>query len=250
MLADLSFLIRAEVLMVFGTSGFYRPYTSGMANATLVTSGTILMLLAGSSPSGGQTLDKLQLHKVRALAAEYRGSKAIHLTQMPDVQGEDTLAIITGPELQDGTIEVDLAGAPAPGAFGEARGFIGVAFRVQPNATKFELLYLRPTNGRAEDQLRRNHSAQYISFPDWPWQRTRKETPGLYESYTDLESGVWTKVKIIVAGAKARLYVHRAEQPSLIVNDLKLPPTKGAIGLWTGPGTDGYFANLRIAPEQ
>jgi len=221
-----------------------------MANATLFAAAAILTLLAGPSPAAGQTLDKLQLHKVRAIAAEYRGSKAIHLTQLPDAQGEDTLAIIAGPELQDGAIEVDLAGAPAPGAFGDARGFIGVAFRVQPDAAKFELLYLRPTNGRAEDQLRRNHSTQYISFPDWPWQRTRKETPGLYESYTDLEPGVWTKVKIVLAGAKARLYVHGAEQPCLIVSDLKLLPAKGAIGLWTGPGTDGYFANLRVTPQE
>src|SRR3974377_1266285 len=139
-----------------------------MATATLYAAAAILTLLAGPSPTAGQSLDKLQLHKVRAVEAEYRGSKAIHLTQMPDAQGEDTLAIVTGSELRDGVIEVEMAGAPAPGAFGEARGFIGVAFRIQPDAAKFELLYLRPTNGRAEDQLRRNHSTQYISFPDWP----------------------------------------------------------------------------------
>jgi len=220
-----------------------------MPKVILVTTGAILALLAGQSLSPGQTLDKLQLHKVRAEAAEYRGTKAIHLTQAPGAQGEDTLAIVTGFELQDGVIEVDLAGAPAPGAFGEARGFIGVAFRVQPNAAKYELLYLRPTNGRAEDQLRRNHSTQYVSFPDWPWQRTRQETPGLYESYTDLEPGVWTRVRIVLSGSKARLYVNRAEQPCLIVNDLKLAPAKGAVGLWTGPGTDGYFANLSVTAQ-
>ena len=65
----------------------------------------------------------------------------------------------------------------------------------------------------------------------------------------DLEPGVWTKVRIVVNGTKARLYVHGAAQPSLIVNDLKLGPTKGAIGLWVGPGTDGYFANLRVTPQ-
>ena len=220
-----------------------------MINLTLVAGAVILALLASPPSAAGQTLDKLQLHKVRAAEAEYRGSKAIHITQTPGAQGEDTLAIAGGFELQDGVIEADLAGAPGPGAFGDARGFIGVAFRVHPDAAKFELFYLRPTNGRADDQLRRNHSTQYISFPDWPWQRTRQETPGLYESYADLEPGVWTKVKIVVAGAKARLYVNGAGQPCLIVNDLKLPPAKGAIGLWTGPGTDGYFANLRVTPQ-
>ena len=211
--------------------------------ASILASGAVLSL------ASGQTLDQLQLHKVRATAAEYRGNIAIHVTQEPGEQGEDTLAIVSRTELQGGVIEVDVASAPAPGAFGDARGFIGVAFRVQPDAARFELLYLRPTNGRAEDQLRRNHSTQYVSFPDWPWQRTRQETPGLYESYADLEPGVWTKVKIVLAGGKARLYVHGAGQPCLIVNDLKLPPAKGAIGLWAGPGTDGYFANLRLTPK-
>ena len=84
-----------------------------------------------------------------------------------------------------------------------ARGFTGVAFRISPDAAKFELFYLRPTNGRADDQERRNHSAQYDSFPDYPWFRLRKETPGKYESYVDLVPGEWTKVKISVSGVKA-----------------------------------------------
>jgi hypothetical protein len=219
-----------------------------MVNSVPFAGIVVLALLAGFAPASGQTLDRLQLHKVRAAEAEYRGTKAVYITQTPGAQGDDTFAIVSGTELRDGAIEVDLAGAPAPGAFGGARGFIGVAFRVQPDAAKFELIYLRPTNGRAEDQLRRNHATQYVSFPDWPWQRTRQETPGLYESYVDLEPGVWTKVKIVLAGGKARLYVNGAVQPCLIVNGLKLPPVKGGIALWTGPGTDGYFANLRVAP--
>ena len=152
-----------------------------MANFTPCAGAAIALLLAGSSPASGQTLDKLQLHKVLAAAVEYHGTKAIHVTQTPGAQGEDTLAIVSGLDLRDGVIEVDLAGAPAPGRR-RRRGFDGLAFRVQPNAAKFELLYLRPTNGRAEDQLRRNHSTQYVSFPDWPWRA--QETPGLCPSPT------------------------------------------------------------------
>jgi hypothetical protein len=209
----------------------------------------LLAVLAGASFASGQTVDKLELRNVRAEPVEYQGKKAVHLTQTPGAQGEETLAIVAGSQFRDGTIELEVAGAPAAGAFGGARGFIGVAFRTQPAASKFELLYLRPTNGRAEDQLRRNHSTQYVSVPEWPWQRSRQEAPGLYESYVDLEPGVWTKVRIVVNGTKARLYVHGAEQPCLIVNDLKLGPATGAIGLWVGPGTDGYFAGLKFTPQ-
>jgi hypothetical protein len=216
------------------------------ATSNLFSGAAFLALLAAAPLAFAQSADKLELHKVRAEAAEYKGKKSLHVIQTPDAKGEDTLAIVAGTEFRDGTIEVEVAGAPAAGAMEGARGFIGVAFRVQSGASKYELFYLRPTNGRADDQLRRNHSTQYVSFPEWPWQRTRQESPGLYESYVDLQPGVWTRVRIVVNGTKARLYVHGAEQPCLIVNDLKLGSAKGAIGLWVGPGTDGYFANLRV----
>ncbi len=104
----------------------------------------------------------------------------------------------------------------------------------------------RRTNARADDQLRRNRSVQYTSSPSFPWQRLRQESPGVYETYADMETGAWTHVKIEVAGTMARLYVNGATQPTLIVNDLKLGDTRGAIALWSHTYTDGYFANLRV----
>ena len=68
----------------------------------------------------------------------------------------------------------------------------------------------------------------------------------MYETYVDLVPGEWTRVKIEVSGEQARLYVHDAEQPVLVVNDLKLGNSEGAIGLWIGPGTDAYFADLSV----
>ena len=50
------------------------------------------------------------------------------------------------------------------------------------------------------------------------------------KSYVDLEPGVWTNMKIVIKGTKALLYVNGAAQPSLVVNDLKLGQSKGAIG--------------------
>src|SRR5262249_49173034 len=126
------------------------------------------------------------------------------------------------------------------------RGFIGIAFRIQGEADKYEVFYLRPSNARADDQLMRNHSLQYVSEPNWGWKRLREETPGVYESYADMVAGEWTKVRIVVSGSKARLYVNGADQPALIVNDLKQGDGAGAIGLWSHTSTDGYFSNLRV----
>jgi hypothetical protein len=68
----------------------------------------------------------------------------------------------------------------------------------------------------------------------------------MYESYTDLIPGQWAQMKIEVAGSRARLYVNGAEQPTLIVNDLKQSSVKGAIALWVGPGSIAHFADLKV----
>lgn len=94
--------------------------------------------------------------------------------------------------------------------------------------------------------MRRNHSTQYISHPDYPWYKLREEHPGVYESYTDLVPGEWTKVRIIVSGTRAQLYVHGAEQPCLIVKDLKLGEKEGGIALWIGTGTEAYFSEILV----
>lgn len=192
--------------------------------------------------------DGLELVNAKAEAVTYRGQRAVRLVPLP---GQDTgdgamLAILTGSEFKDGTIEAEVAGAPRPGAAPDMRGFIGILFRVQSHGERAEDFYLRPTNGRADDQLRRNHSVQYESAPDFPWYRLRKESPGVYESYADLEAGAWTRMKIVVAGTKARLYVNGADQPCLIVNDLKLGEGHGQIALWAHVATDAYFSNLTV----
>lgn len=158
------------------------------------------------------------------------------------------IAVLQGLEFSSGVIEAEIAGAPGPSAAEGARGFVGIGFRMQKDGKTYDAFYLRPTNGRADDQVRRNHSAQYISHPAWPWQRLRKETPEKYEAYVDLEPGVWTKVKIDVRGDRARLYVHDQPQPTLVVNDVKSGAQgTGAVALWVGPGTIAHFRNLTIA---
>ena len=196
------------------------------------------------------SIDLLKLVNVKAETITFKGRKAL---QVRDAASADTgdaerLAILTKTDFQDGVIEVDLAGEPGPGAGEGARGFVGIAFRVAADQSRFECFYLRPTNGRADDQVRRNHSVQYISIPGFPWQFLRKEFPEKYESYVDILPGEWTRVKIDVHGEKARLFVNGVEQPTLIVNDLKQKVSKGAVALWVGTGTVAHFSNLRISP--
>jgi hypothetical protein len=212
-------------------------------SAMSVTLSALSVLLA--VPVAAQNADRLEGRNVTIAEASYKGRSAVRVIAAPDAPNAASYAVVKDMSFRDGTIEVDLAGQPAAGSGTGARGFIGIAFRLQGDGA-YEYVYLRPTNGRADDQVRRNHSTQYSSHPDFDFARSRKEAPEKYESYVDLEPGVWTRYKIEVEGRKVRLYVHGAEQPCLIVNDLKLEPRAGGVALWVGPGTEGYFSNLKI----
>jgi len=223
-----------------------------MNRSTLLVLATTLTLLLPGRASAQvkryplESTDGLRLQNVAAEPAVLHGKKGLRITMM---SGETPqLAPIVGLEFDNGVIEAEIAGAPAPGVGEGARGFVGIAFRLQSDMRTYDAFYLRATNGRADDQERRNHAAQYISQLDWPWSRLRKESPGKYESYVDLLPGVWTKVKIEVRGERARFYVHGQDQPTLIVNDLKTGAQgKGAVALWLDQGTVAHFRKLTIA---
>jgi len=193
---------------------------------------------------------RLTLRNVTATRVRYRGRDAIRLVIARDSQAvagaANTLAIVGNSELRDGIIEADVAGNPATGADTSARGFVGIAFRVDSSGDRYAAFYIRPTNGRAEDQLRRNHATQYVSEPEYPWNRLRRDQPGVYESYVDLEPGAWTTLRIEVRQGRARLFVNGSKQPVLVVNDMKSPPEAGRIALWIDAGTEAHFARLRV----
>lgn len=219
-------------------------------------------LLALCSPASGQStvtsssvatpshlpLQNAKAQNVTINPTTYLGRSSLQVVDngSPDLGDAGRLALIPESSLEDGTIEIDLAGDTVTNAAPTARGFVGLAFRVSPDLKSFECFYLRPKNGRAQDQLQRNHSVQYISLPGFPWEKLRTEHPGQFESYTDLVPGQWTHLKIEVHGSTARLYVNHAEQSALIVNDLKQGAHPGAIALWIGPGTIAHFADLTV----
>jgi len=208
----------------------------------------------------------LRQHNVTVVPATLAGKQGVRMTMAEATQRriaamtpqerqqvmasgstDEQLAIVEGVQFGNGTIEAEVAGAPRVGASEGARGFVGIAFRVQSDLRTYDAFYLRPTNGRADDQVRRNHSAQYISHPDWPWFRLRKETPEKYEAYVDLVPATWTKMTIEVQGTQARLYVHDQPQPTLVVNDLKTGATAvGGVALWIDVGTEAHFRNLSV----
>jgi hypothetical protein len=178
--------------------------------------------------------------------------ETIRVTKDPKVIAVDeaTFARLIESDFKNGIIEVRVLSKLLENAPDFARGFIGIAFRIDENNSKFECIYIRPTNGRAEDQLRRNRSTQYFSYPDFKFDRLREEAPGKYESYADMGLNEWIKIKIEVKDEKAKLYINEGEHPVLLVNDLKHGTNaSGGIGLWVDVGTEGYFTDLRVENE-
>jgi hypothetical protein len=183
--------------------------------------------------------------KIQSGVRNYPGRRAVRLVNddgpVGTVSGGQVLATIKESDFEDGTIEAEIAGFPYQGAKPSTRGFIGIAFRAQDHGSRYEAFYLRMNNGRADDQLRRNHSAHHVSQPEFPWNRLRQVRPGVYESYVDIYPEARTKIKIVVSGNKAQLYLNGTDQPCLIVNNLKLGASCGQIALWTGSDTKAYF---------
>jgi hypothetical protein len=190
----------------------------------------------------------LEVLNGRTEVVTYRGVRAVKLVPTPEVAAKDEamMALLDGEEFKNGTIRIDVSGAPRPGTPPDSRGFVGVSFRTGPHGEWTDVFYLRPTNGRADDQLRRNHSVQYASDPEYPWFRLREENPGMYESYADMEDGKWTSMRIEVDGMTARLFVNGAAQPCLIVKDVKHGERAGRIALWAHVQTDAYFGPIVI----
>jgi hypothetical protein len=216
----------------------------------------IIAFLFGSQGLFAQTIgfdkNNLEANRVYMSIEKMNNKKVVKVVKDSIQSGADlpTFVKIKGIDFKDGTIEVKVLSRLLKTAPASARGFIGVAFHIDSLNSKFEGIYIRPTNGRAEDQLRRNHSIQYFSYPDYDFDRLRKEAEGVYESYADMGLNEWITMRIKVKGKQTKLFLNDNKQPSLIVNDLKLGDNvSGAIGLWVDIGTEGFFADLKIRKE-
>ena len=205
--------------------------------------------LFADAPAGVQTFPltdatRLTAPGVKAEAVTYLGRKSVRLT----MEGEDHggLALLNGTDFQDGVIEADIALriTTPPGV--RYPGFVGIAFRVRPDASHYELFYLRPGNADAPDQAMRNHAVQYVSEPGFSWYRLRREWPAIYESNADLSMEKWTHVRIEVAGRSAKLFLNGSSKASLVVDGLKGEDLRGGVALWGYTNEEAHFANVRI----
>ena len=229
----------------------------------IVTSLTIAAASSRAQAPGNYDLNEVpagaSLHEVTTAPAEYKGRKAlkIEFTEAANKgpPGVDllfdmpTFVLIPG-NFKNGTIEVDVLGRLNGKGLPDARAFVGLAYRVVDGGARFESVYLRPLNGRKTNppSPRDKRAIQYFAYPDWKFDRLRKEYPdGRYEAGADIADDEWIRLKLDIDDTRVRVSVNGKEQ--FAPTDLKAAPEAGGIGLWVGRGTEGYFSNLRITPR-
>ncbi|MEO7992280.1 MAG: hypothetical protein ABI663_22210 [Chryseolinea sp.] len=143
-------------------------------------------------------------------------------------------------DFSTGSIEIDLRGKDIL-----QQSFIGVAFHGVDTIT-YDAIYFRPFNFRSNEPVRKIHAVQYISEPDFPWDRLREEKNGMYEKGIDPPPSAveWFHARIVVDDLTINVYVNGATIPSLTVTKLNTRKD-GLIGLWS-EGVNGEFANMVI----
>ena len=147
---------------------------------------------------------------------------------------------IKGASFSTGSIDVDIRGRDV-----YQQNFLGIAFHGSDNKT-YEAIYFRPFNFQTPDTLRHLHMVQYISEPDYPWERLRKEHPLVYENTISPapKPTNWLHAHIVVTTDEIIVYVNHSTIPSLKVKKLN-DRNSGGIALWDMYYA-GDFANLVI----
>ncbi len=162
------------------------------------------------------------------------------------VDGRDVLSIETGfayrrdVRLQDGTIDFEVQ-------LTRRRSFVYVMFRMADDR-EYEELYLRPHKSSLPDAVQ--YAPVYQGASQWQLYHGPGATAPV-----PFEPGAWTRVRVVLSGQKAALFVSDLKKPALVVERLARPAAAGYLALrafappGSGSGPVARFANVRITPE-
>lgn len=161
---------------------------------------------------------------------------------------ENTYARLAGSDFHDGIIEVKMLSRLLPDAPDFARGFIGIAFRINAGDSEFESFYVRPTNAMTDDPVRRAHGCQYFAYPGYTFAYFREYGIEGYEAPVRCGLDEWIDLKAVVRGDRADFYLNG--ELTLSVDGLKHGASaRGGVGLFVDIGTEGFFRDLKITCE-
>jgi hypothetical protein len=144
-----------------------------------------------------------------------------------------------------GTIELDIRGRNE-----FLKSFPGIAFHASDTSRNYEVVYFRPFNFRSADAVRRTWSVQYMSLPEYGYDRLRKENTGQFESeiLPNPKPEDWIHARIVIKKDSIKVYVNGMDKPSLAVRTLQ-KRSNGMFCLWVD-ATTADFANLTITNDK
>lgn len=226
---------------------------------------TFLFLLFFITSISAQKILKLgkqefELHNVTGSVIKFQGENVLKIER--DLQSlpfdanrleatvdEKHYAKLVGlDDFENGTIEIKMySQIQDPSPFPAAAGFIGLYYRIAPNDSAFESIYLRPKVGRASNQMFRNHAVQYFSYPNFKFETLRKNyPPGSYEGSAPVALKEWITMRIEVNGVTAEMFINNMKYSSFIVDKMLGKVKRGGVGLYVDIATIGYFKDLKV----
>ncbi len=202
---------------------------------------------------------EFELRNVTGEVIKFKGKKALKIerdlnaipfdsTNVEATVDEPHYARLLGlDDFENGTIEVKMySELQNPTPYSGIAGFIGLFFRVQEDDSAFESIYVRPKVGRSENQLHRNHTVQYFSYPDFKFDTLRKIAPFRYEGSAPVALNEWITMRIEINGESAEMFINDLKYSSFIVDKMLGKTKKGFVGLYVDIGTIGYFRDLKV----
>jgi hypothetical protein len=201
---------------------------------------TLAILALGAAPVGAQQATGVVPFET---GWQTRGDSV----RVEQFDGRSTLAMRNGfaflrdLRFENGTIDVDVMST-------EARSFVYVMFRMQSDSA-YEDLYLRPHKSNAPDAVQYAPVYQQASA----WQLYHGATGTASVSIPD---GVWNRLRIVLSGRRAAIFLNDTIRPALIVPRLGHEPRAGYLALRaflpagvSSTGATARFANLRVRPD-
>jgi len=157
----------------------------------------------------------------------------------------DGVAIIKNFDFNEGTIDLELKGENKP-----QKSFVGIAFNIQNDST-YEAIYFRAFNFQSDKKIRREHSVQYISKPDYEWRFLRNNYKRQFEAEYPRQPSPndWFGIQVKIDDKKVCVYDKKTNTELLSVKRLA-SQVSNKIGLWTGYNSKGEFRNLKIKKKE
>ncbi|MCK4871577.1 MAG: SMP-30/gluconolactonase/LRE family protein [Phycisphaerales bacterium] len=144
-------------------------------------------------------------------------------------------AYITDAEFTNGVIDVDIA-------VDGSRSYPGIVFRVQPDGN-CERFYIRPHRaGLYPDALQYTPVFGGVAC----WQLHHGDG---FTASARFPIDQWFHLKMEICGTQARVFINDADEPALVIHDLKQGRSTGSVGLVGPRNGTAWFSNFRYTAD-